>query len=58
MNKSSRNGLRSGAAYGGEPQNVSNCWLEPLINCVLNPKSANLTLYSVTSNTFSALISR
>ncbi|TNN47445.1 hypothetical protein EYF80_042330 [Liparis tanakae] len=42
----------SGAAYGGEPQNVSS--LLPSVNSLLKPKSAILMFMSASSSRFSA----
>lgn len=42
----------SGAAYGGEPQNVSS--LLPIVNSLLKPKSAILMFMSASSSRFSA----
>lgn len=42
----------SGAAYGGEPQNVSS--LLPIVNSLLKPKSAILIFISASNSRFSA----
>ena len=44
----------SGAAYGGDPQNVIKCWSN-LLTWVAKPKSPTLTWISWTSNTLPLL---
>ena len=61
MNKSEYNTIRgtlnsSGAAYGGEPQNVFNA--ASILHWVLKPKSPTFTACGPEKNTFSALRSR